>query len=52
MMSVEPAFGALSGLIFLHERLTPLQWAAMACVIVASAGVHLTSRQVESPVAA
>lgn len=52
MMSVEPAFGALSGLIFLHELLTPLQWAAMACVIVASAGVHLTGRRVEPPVAA
>lgn len=52
MMSVEPAFGALSGLVFLHERLTVTQWVAMACVIVASAGVHLTHKRVEAPVGA
>lgn len=43
MMSVEPALAALSGLLFLGERLTTGQWLAMACVIAASAGINLTS---------
>lgn len=45
MMSMEPAIAALSGLVLLHERLTPLQWAALACVAVASAGISLTKGQ-------
>ncbi|MFB9992109.1 DMT family transporter [Deinococcus oregonensis] len=42
MMSVEPAIAALSGLLFLQERLTLVQWLAVACVIAASAGISLT----------
>ncbi|UQN07917.1 DMT family transporter [Deinococcus sp. QL22] len=42
MMSIEPAFAALSGLLFLNERLTLVQWLAVACVIAASAGISLT----------
>jgi len=42
MMSVEPAIAALSGLLFLHEHLTLVQWIAVACVIAASAGISLT----------
>lgn len=38
MMSLEPAVGALFGLIFLQEHLTALQWLAIAAVMVASAG--------------
>ncbi|KEF35295.1 transporter [Deinococcus sp. RL] len=41
LMSLEPAIAALSGLLFLGERLTPGQWLAMGCVMVASAGVTL-----------
>ncbi|WP_370293733.1 DMT family transporter [Deinococcus sp. KSM4-11] len=52
MMSVEPAFGALSGLIFLHEHLTLTQWLAMLCVIVASAGVQLTQQRTDLPLVA
>lgn len=39
LMSLEPAFAALSGLLFLGERLTPLQWLGIAAVVAASAGV-------------
>lgn len=48
LMSIEPAFGALSGLIFLHENLTLTQWLAVGSIIVASAGAALTMRS-ESP---
>jgi inner membrane transporter RhtA len=41
LMSLEPAIGALSGFLFLQERLSPLQLAAMALIMVASAGVVL-----------
>ncbi|SMB94263.1 EamA family transporter [Deinococcus hopiensis] len=41
LMSLEPALAALSGLLFLRERLTPLQVVAMGCVIAASAGISL-----------
>jgi inner membrane transporter RhtA len=43
-MSVEPALGALAGLAFLGERLSALQWGAVACVMVASAGSAATGR--------
>ncbi|AZF10142.1 Threonine/homoserine exporter RhtA [Pseudomonas sp. R2-37-08W] len=44
LMSVEPAFGALSGLFFLHEHLTLAQWLAITCIILASVGATLTMR--------
>ncbi|MFC4427496.1 EamA family transporter [Deinococcus navajonensis] len=49
MMSLEPALAALSGLLFLHERLSAAQWLAMVCVIAASAGIHLTAPRVAEP---
>jgi inner membrane transporter RhtA len=39
LMSLEPAVAALAGLVFLHERLTPMQWTAIAAVMIASVGV-------------
>ncbi|WP_291429953.1 DMT family transporter [Deinococcus sp.] len=42
MMSAEPAIAALSGLLFLGERLNAAQWAALVCVIAASTGINLT----------
>lgn len=42
LMSVEPAFGALSGLLFLHEYLSLAQWLAILCIIMASVGATLT----------
>ncbi len=47
LMSVEPAIGALSGLVFLRERLTPGQWLAVILVVCASAGSTLTARKAE-----
>ena len=43
LMSAEPALGALSGLVFLNERLTVVQWAAIASIMLASAGSAATS---------
>ncbi len=44
LMSLEPAIGALCGLLFLHERLSVLQWLAIAAIIAASAGAAMTAR--------
>jgi inner membrane transporter RhtA len=53
LMSLEPALAALAGLLFLREQLTVLQWVAIGCVILASAGSAASSRQtVVAPVAA
>ncbi|MOA47611.1 Threonine/homoserine exporter RhtA [compost metagenome] len=43
LMSIEPAFGALSGLLFLGEHLTMLQWLAILCIILASVGCTVTT---------
>ncbi|MCY1409836.1 Threonine/homoserine exporter RhtA [compost metagenome] len=52
LMSMEPAFGALSGLLFLHEVLTVAQWLAIASIITASVGATLSMRRERSPMAA
>jgi inner membrane transporter RhtA len=44
LTSIEPAFGALSGMLFLNEGLSLMQWLAIASIILASAGATLTSR--------
>ena len=43
LQSLQPAFAAMSGLLFLGEMLSMTQWLAIACVIVASTGSALTS---------
>ncbi|CAG8870808.1 Threonine/homoserine exporter RhtA [Pseudomonas fluorescens] len=48
LMSIEPAFGALSGLLFLGEVLSLPQWLAIAAIITASVGATL-SMQREAP---
>lgn len=45
LLSLEPAFAAIAGIIFLNEHLTLLQWFAIAAIIVASAGTVLSARQ-------
>ena len=50
MMSLEPAIAGLTGLLFLGERLSPVQWVSIALVIAASAGVTLTARRIEPPI--
>ena len=42
-MSIEPAIAALFGFALLGERLTPLQCAAIGCVMIASFGSALSS---------
>jgi inner membrane transporter RhtA len=42
LMSIDPAFGALIGFIYLHERLTIVQWLAIALIILASIGTTAT----------
>ncbi len=49
LLSLEPALGALAGLLFLGERLQPLQVLAIVCVIAASAGMALGGRNGEPP---
>ncbi|MBO9356199.1 EamA family transporter [Bordetella petrii] len=39
LLSLEPVFAAWSGLLFLGETLTLLQWAAVAAIVAASAGI-------------
>jgi inner membrane transporter RhtA len=51
LMSLDPALGALSGLIFLSERLSWIQWAAIASIMAASAGSAATSRPEPSVIA-
>jgi inner membrane transporter RhtA len=45
MMSLEPAAGATLGFLIVGERLSLTQVAAIALVIVASAGSSLTARR-------
>jgi inner membrane transporter RhtA len=42
LMSLEPALAALSGMLFLNEHLTTVQWLALAAIIAASMGATLT----------
>ena len=49
LMSLEPAFGALSGLCFLGENLTVIQWAAIASIVIASGGSAATSQPSWTP---
>ena len=45
LMSGDPALGALAGMVFLGETLTLIQWAAIASIMVASAGSAATNRR-------
>lgn len=44
LMSLEPAMAAISGMLFLGEVLTLVQWLALLAIITASAGSTLTIR--------
>ncbi|KFK95615.1 MULTISPECIES: threonine/homoserine exporter RhtA [unclassified Serratia (in: enterobacteria)] len=51
LMSLEPALAAFSGMIFLNEHLTHVQWLALVAIIAASIGATLTIKpkpQIES----
>lgn len=49
LMSIEPAFGALSGLLFLGEVLSLTQWLAILAIITASVGATLSMRKESNP---
>ncbi len=49
LMSLEPALGALSGFLFLQERLNLLQIAAVGLIMAASAGVVLVDGAEPTP---
>ncbi len=49
LMSLAPALGALSGLCFLGESLTAVQWAAIAGIMLGSGGSAATSRPAWPP---
>ena len=44
LLSLEPAFAALAGVVFLSEQLSGLQWLAIAAIVIAAAGASLTAR--------
>jgi inner membrane transporter RhtA len=46
LVSIEPAMGALLGLMFLDEHLNAFQWLAIAAIIAASIGAVLGARKV------
>ena len=43
LASLEPVFAAFSGILFLGEHLTLVQWLAILAIIMASIGATLTS---------
>jgi inner membrane transporter RhtA len=47
LMSLEPAVGALSGLVLLGERLAVTQWLAIGAIIGASVGATVTAARKE-----
>ena len=45
ILSAAPAVAALAGFVVLGEHLTAMQWFAIACVVIASAGSAISSAQ-------
>ena len=52
LMSLEPAAAALVGIVVRSEFLSPVQWVAVVCVIVASIGATRQSGTIAEPVPA
>jgi inner membrane transporter RhtA len=50
LMSLEPAFAAVSGLLFLSQHLRLREWFAIVSVMVASVGATRTARRDELPI--
>jgi len=45
LLSLEPAIAALAGFALLSEHLGPLQWLAIAAIVIAAAGTALSARR-------
>ena len=45
LMSLEPVFGVLSGLVILHERLAGLQLFGVLVVVIAASGASWSGRR-------
>lgn len=45
LLSLEPAVAALAGVALLSEHLSPMQWLAIAAIVVAAAGTALSTRR-------
>ena len=41
-LATEPAIAALMGMLLLSENLSPMQWAAIACIMAAAMGSAMT----------
>ncbi|MFG1175366.1 threonine/homoserine exporter RhtA [Erwiniaceae bacterium CAU 1747] len=52
LMSLEPAMAAISGILFLGEVLSLVQWLALLAIIVASAGSTITLRPAKAKIVA
>ncbi|ROR11185.1 threonine/homoserine exporter RhtA [Erwinia sp. JUb26] len=50
LMSLEPAMAAISGILFLGEVLSLVQWLALLAIILASAGSTLTLRPAKAKI--
>jgi inner membrane transporter RhtA len=49
LMSLEPAAAALAAMVLLAEFLTPLQWVAVGCVVLASVGATRSAQPSPEP---
>lgn len=49
LLSASPAVGALVGYVILGETLTPLQWFAILCIILAACGSAISASTVRAP---
>lgn len=49
LLSLEPVFAAVSGLMFLGETLTLMQWTAVVAIVLASAGITAGARPPAQP---
>jgi inner membrane transporter RhtA len=49
LMSLEPAAAAVAGIVVVHEFLAPVQWLAIACVVVASVGATRAESRLTAP---
>lgn len=50
LMSLEPAAAALAAIVVLHELLSPIQWLAVVCVVIASVGATRSRPMLSEPV--